>query len=41
MKTTKLNTFMYFSALFMLTFSASAQNNNVIEEVLVTAEKKK
>ena len=40
MKTTKLNTFMHFFALFMLTFSANAQNNNVIEEVLVTAEKR-
>ena len=39
MKTTNLNTFMYFSVLFMLTFSANAQNN-VIEEVIVTAEKR-
>jgi len=40
MKTTKINAFMYFSVLFMLTFSAYAQNNSVIEEVIVTAEKR-
>ena len=39
MKTTKINALMYFSVLFMLTFSAYAQNNSVIEEVIVTAEK--
>ena len=40
MKTTKINALMYFSVLFMLTFSAYAQNNSVIEEVIVTAEKR-
>jgi iron complex outermembrane receptor protein len=40
MKTTKINALMYFSVLFMLTFSAYAQNNSVIEEVVVTSEKR-
>ena len=39
MKFLKLNTFMYFSALFMLNFDAYAQNS-VIEEVIVSAEKR-
>ncbi len=39
MKFLKLNTFMYFSALFMLNFDAYAQNS-AIEEVIVSAEKR-
>ena len=40
MKTTKINAFMYFTVLFMLSISANAQNNAVIEDVIVTAEKR-
>ena len=39
MKFLKLNTFVYFSALFMLNFDAYAQNS-AIEEVIVSAEKR-
>jgi iron complex outermembrane receptor protein len=39
MKFLKLNTFMYFVALFMLNFEAYAQNS-AIEEVIVSAEKR-
>ena len=39
MKFLKLNTFMYFSALFMLNIDAYAQNS-AIEEVIVSAEKR-
>ena len=39
MKFLKLNTFMYFAALFMLNFDAYAQNS-AIEEVIVSAEKR-
>ena len=39
MKFLKLNTFVYFSALFMLNFHAYAQNS-AIEEVIVSAEKR-
>jgi outer membrane receptor protein involved in Fe transport len=35
----KINTLMYFSAFFMLTFDAYAQNS-AIEEVIVSAEKR-
>ena len=39
MKLPKINTLMYFSAVFMLTFDAYAQNS-AIEEVIVSAEKR-
>ena len=39
MKFPKINTLMYFSAVFMLTFDAYAQNS-AIEEVIVSAEKR-
>ena len=35
----KINTLVYFSAIFMLSFDAFAQNN-AIEEVIVSAEKR-
>jgi len=39
MKFLKLNTFMYFSVLFMFNFDANAQSMT-IEEVIVSAEKR-
>ena len=40
MKFLKLNTFLYLLPIFMISFDAHAQNNT-IEEVIVSAEKKK